>query len=80
MLGTMEGVFESEKRFGVIAIERGFVTLDQLLDAIRSQVEDDCTGKPHRLLGRILCEHGAMTYPQVGEVLLLLGRPEPVLG
>jgi hypothetical protein len=64
-----------EARFGHIAIQEGFITLDKLVDALKTQVQDDCRGEPHRLLGRILCEQGTMTWAQVGQVLVILGRP-----
>ena len=71
-------IAHSEVRFGHIAIQEEFVTIDQLLDALKTQVQDDCRGEPHRLLGRILCEQGAMTWAQVGDVLIILGRPGDV--
>jgi hypothetical protein len=71
-------IAHSEVRFGHIAVQEGFIALEQLLVALKTQVEDDIAEEPHRLLGRILCEQGAMTWPQVGKVLLILGKPEDV--
>jgi hypothetical protein len=62
-------------RFGHIAIQEGFITLDQLVDALQAQVQDGFRGEPHRQLGTILCEQGTMTWAQVGQVLVILGRP-----
>jgi hypothetical protein len=70
--------FHSEVRFGHVATQEGFITQDQLLEALKVQVAEDLAGEPHRLLGRILCEQDAMTWAQVGEVLIILGRPEDV--
>jgi hypothetical protein len=71
-------IVHSEMRFGHIAVQEGFITIDQLLAALKVQVEDDLAEDPHRLLGRILCEQGAMTWAQVGKVLLILGKSEDV--
>ncbi len=71
-------IVHSEMRFGHIAVQEGFITIDQLLAALKVQVEDDLAEDPHRLLGRILCEQGAMTWAQVGEVLIILGKSEDV--
>jgi hypothetical protein len=64
------------KRFGVIAIEKGFVTAEQLIHAIEEQIRDEIGGKRHRLIGEILCEKGVMTKEQCDEVLIELGKPE----
>ena len=69
-------IYHSERRFGVIAVQKGFVTRDQLLKALRAQVEDNLDGRPHRLLGEILHEQSAMPFAQIGEVLLALGVTE----
>ena len=68
-------VDHSVRRFGVIAVEEGFITQGQLLKALSAQVIENLEGKPHRLLGEILCEQGAMTKDQVDEVLTILGAP-----
>lgn len=58
-----------EKRFGVTAVELGFITADQLVAALRVQVREDLEGGRHRLLGQILREMGVMTPDQVEQVL-----------
>jgi hypothetical protein len=58
-----------EKRFGIIAIEKGFITSDDLVKAWTVQVNEDIGNRPHRLLGEILFELGLMTDKQVEEVL-----------
>lgn len=57
------------RRFGVTAVQEGFITQDQLLKALSAQVIDNLQGRPHRLIGQILCDLGAMTPAQVDEVL-----------
>ncbi len=61
-----------EKRFGVIAIEKGFIKPEQLLEALNIQVMEDIEHKEHRPIGRILLELGHVTEPQIDEVLNLL--------
>ena len=63
------------KRFGVIAIEKGFITEEQLIHAFEEQIRDDIAQERHRLIGEILCEKGYMTKPQCDEVLIELGKP-----
>lgn len=60
---------EYEKRFGAIAVEAGFITLEQLLEAMRIQVTEDVMGKRHRPIGQIFFELGYMTDSQIEEVL-----------
>ncbi len=62
-----------EKRFGVVALQKGFITPDQLFKALKVQVQDDLEKGNHRLLGEILFDEGVMTWTQVGEVLETLG-------
>ena len=67
------GVTEDRyKLFGEVALEERFVTSDQLLEALTSQAKDKAEGKPERLLGQILLEHGYMTEVQITKVLDVL--------
>jgi hypothetical protein len=65
--------YHSEKRFGVVAVQKGLITADQLFKALKVQVQDDLEKGNHRLLGEILFDQGVMTWTQVGEVLETLG-------
>ena len=58
-----------EKRFGTIAIEKGFITKDQFVEAMAVQIENDLEGIEHRLIGSILYSMDYMTIPQINEVL-----------
>ncbi len=58
-----------EKRFGVTAVELGFITADQLVAALKVQVREDLEGGKHRLLGQILREMGLMSPDEVERVL-----------
>ena len=40
-------------RFGIIAVDKGFVTADQLKETLTEQADDNLSNKPHRLIGRI---------------------------
>jgi len=58
-----------DKRFGVIAVEKRFITKEQLFEALKTQVEEDLSGKPHTLIGIILIRLGYLTAEQADEIL-----------
>ncbi len=58
-----------KKRFGTIAVEKGFVTKDQLADGLKTQAMEELEQGRHRLIGSILHEEGFMTFSQLREVL-----------
>lgn len=58
-----------EKRFGLIAIEKGFISPDQLVDALRIQVNEDIKHGTHRKTGEILLDLDIMNANQVEEVV-----------
>ena len=60
---TINPVFEY-LRFGSIAYHRGYVMKEQIQTALAEQVEDNISGRPHRLLGTILREKGWLTEEQ----------------
>ncbi len=64
------------KRFGCIAIEQGFITPEQLKEALAEQVDDEVSNKPHRVLGIILFEKGWLTSEQIETVLIELFKLE----
>ncbi len=61
-------------QFGKIAVDMGFVTAEQLTEAIAEQAEDSLFNKPHRLIGSILFDHGWITRDQIGFVVLRLSK------
>ncbi len=63
-------------QFGKIAVEKRFVTAEQLTEALAEQAEDSLSNKPHRLIGRILFEHGWITRDQINFVVLRLFKQE----
>lgn len=56
-------------RFGVIAVNKGFVTAGQLKEALAAQADDNLSDRPHRLIGRIFFDKGLMTDKQIDIVL-----------
>ncbi len=68
-----------EKRFGVLAVEKGIITADQVIGALRIQVMEDIEKGKHRLIGRILLEQGLITLPQIDDVLKSMGKNLPLL-
>ena len=69
-----------EKRFGVIAIEKGFITPDDLFKALKIQVREELEGSSHRLIGEVLLDQGCMTIAQVEEVLGVMEKLSSVFG
>lgn len=60
-------------RFGLIAADKGFITIEQLIEAMNIQIREDFERKHHRPVGVILVELGHMTSSQVLEVLKQMG-------
>jgi hypothetical protein len=56
-------------RFGQIAVEFGFITEAQLIEALACQVREELGGNRHRLLGQILFEKETMSAPQIEQVM-----------
>ena len=62
----------NEVRFGKLAADMGFITMDQMLKAIEVQVKENIAFGTHRKIGMILLEEGHMTMDQINEVLKVL--------
>ena len=62
-----------DKRFGALAIDKGFITLENLLEAIEIQIHENMDGSDHRLIGQILWEKGYITSEQINKVLASMG-------
>jgi len=65
---------EFTRRFGMIAVNRGYVTPIQLKEALAEQVEDDLSDRSHRLLGTIFFEKNLMTPNEIEQVVEELVR------
>jgi hypothetical protein len=59
----------TDKRFGVIAIEKGFITMNQLVECLTIQIEEEIERGVHRIIGAILVEKGYLNLLQVEEIL-----------
>ena len=58
-----------DQRFGSIAVKKGFITSEQLIEAISIQVAENIKDKKHRIIGTILRDMGLLTIEQIDEVL-----------
>ena len=63
-----------EKRFGVWAVEKGYVTPDDIVEALKIQVMEDVEKGKHRAIGVILLEQGLITTSQLIDVLQAMGK------
>jgi hypothetical protein len=64
--------------FGEVAFEKGFVTSEQLYEALAIQAKAEARNKPYKFLGEILIELGYLTEKQVLDVLNELHAPASV--
>lgn len=62
-----------DKRFGALAIDKGFITLENLIAAIKIQIIENLDGSDHRLIGQILWEEGYIKTEQINDVLESMG-------
>jgi hypothetical protein len=60
------------KLFGEVALEKRFVTSEQLYEALTLQARNKIDGRMEKQLGQILIELGYIDTEQVGEVLDVL--------
>ena len=60
------------KLFGEVAFEKGFVTTEQLYEALTIQARDKIDGKMDKRLGQILLELGYLSTEQIHEILDVL--------
>ena len=64
------------RRFGMVALEKGFITLDQLAEAQNSQLLDNVKKGRHRPIGGILSKKGLLTMRQIAEILRSQGKEQ----
>ena len=58
-----------QRRFGFIAIEKGFIKVDHLFEALMRQRAQETGGLERRPLGMILKDLGYLSVSQIDEVL-----------
>lgn len=68
-----------ERRFGITAVKKGFITAEQLIEALSTQVMEELEGAGHRLIVEILFEKKYLTAVLIREVLKLLGISENLM-
>jgi hypothetical protein len=59
---------EFELQFGNLAVQKGFITIDQLTATRNRQMMDTITGKERKPLGILLFEEGLLSIPKVKEL------------
>jgi hypothetical protein len=62
------------KRFGNIAVDKGYINEDQLIEALEIQARENVMEGKHRLLGQILVDEGLLTTLQVDEILEVMNQ------
>ena len=72
MTEKRKGIEHYEKRFGIIAIEKGFITPDELIKALTIQVREDIEHGTHRQIGEILLDQDIMSANQIEEVVKVI--------
>jgi len=65
-----------ERRFGFIAIEKGFIRADQLWQALIEQRAQETSGRERRPLGMMLKDLGYLSVSQIDEILQTLQAEE----
>jgi hypothetical protein len=66
------GIGLPERRFGFIAIEKGFIKADQLYEGLMRQRSQETEGAERRPLGLLLKDLGYLSIAQLNEVLQTL--------
>ena len=59
----------TKKRFGAIAIEKGFINEKKLREAMDTQIKEEVSSQKRTLIGTILQALKYMTLPQIDEVM-----------
>lgn len=63
-------------RSGKIAVRLGFISGEQLKEAVNIQIDDDLANRHHKFLGEILLEKGWITHEQLDILLDELFKEE----
>ncbi len=67
-----KGIDMPQRRFGLIAIEKGFIRADHLYEALLRQRAQETGGVERRPLGMILKDLGYLSVSQIDEILQTL--------
>jgi len=68
-LKRRKGIDLPQRRFGLIALEKGFIKADQLYEALIRQRAQETGGAERRPLGMILKDLGYLSVSQINEIL-----------
>jgi hypothetical protein len=72
------GIEYPQRRFGVVAMEKGFISADQLWEALVRQKAQDSGLTERRHIGMILKDLGYLSFSQLNEVVQALeAKSEP---
>jgi len=66
------GIDLPQRRFGLIAIEKGFIKADHLYEALMRQRAQETGGAERRPLGMILKDLGYLSVSRIDEILQTL--------
>ena len=56
-------------RFGSVAVKKGFITSEQLIEVLSIQATENVENNKHRIIGTILREKGYLSIEQIDEIL-----------
>ena len=56
-------------RFGSIAVKKGFITSEQLIEVLSIQATENVENNKHRIIGTILREKEYLSIEQIDEIL-----------
>ena len=65
----MEEIDPKDVRFATLAMEKGFIDLDQFTEAMRVQIMEDISRVKHRRIGEILLEMEHISASEISEIL-----------
>jgi hypothetical protein len=72
------GIEYPQRRFGVVAMEKGFISADQLWEALVRQKGQDAGLTERRHIGMILKDLGYLSFSQLNEVVQAMeAKSEP---
>ena len=72
MMKTTAKIEHYEKRFGIVAIEKGFISSEDLIEALKVQVCEEIEVGKHRFFGGILLHQDKITARQIDVVVKTL--------
>ena len=70
----MEKTDPKDVRFATLAMEKGFIDLDQFTEAMRAQIMEDIAGVKHRRVGEILLEMEYISASEISEILAEMNK------